>query len=134
MSQMIAILYRSDARTAAGSNADQQILSAAQDRNTSLNVTGFLHRENDVFYQWLEGPADAVRQIFSSILKDPRHHHVKKLSEIPLSNRNFHAWPMAYSDESITSLFDWAAKADISLQMVRPDQILSFLLFCAQRV
>ncbi|MDQ1902655.1 BLUF domain-containing protein [Paracoccus sp. WLY502] len=131
---MIAILYRSEAKTAADGNADQQILSAAQVRNTSLNVTGFLYREDDVFYQWLEGPADAVRQIFSSILKDPRHHQVKKLSEIPISNRSFRPWPMAYSDGSIISLFDWAAETDISLQMVRPDQILSFLLFCALRV
>ncbi|MGN7870851.1 Blue light- and temperature-regulated antirepressor YcgF [Paracoccus haematequi] len=134
MNQMIAILYRSDALTAADSAADDEILSAARERNASRNVTGFLHRESDVFYQWLEGPAEAVREIFASIMNDPRHRNVKQLSEIIITERNFRFWSIAASDESTTSLFDWAAKGGISLHQVRPDQLLSFLLHCARRV
>lgn len=52
---LTAILYRSDALTAEGSATDRQILAEARRRNTAVNVTGFLHRESDVFYQWLKG-------------------------------------------------------------------------------
>lgn len=130
---MIAILYRSDALTAAGGPEDGRILCASQSRNASLDLTGFLHRESDVFYQWLEGPVDAVRQVYGSIIADPRHRNIRTLSEIVLTRRNFASWSMAASDHNQTSLFDWAAGAGVSLHQVRPSQILSFLLDCARR-
>lgn len=133
MTDLIAILYRSEALTKAGSGEDTRILTAAQGRNRSLLVTGFLHRENDVFYQWLEGPAAAVRTVFASIAADPRHRDIRKLSEFTIDERSFPRWSMAYSDGSATSLFDWAAKAGISLHMVQPDRILAFLQYCSQR-
>lgn len=116
---MIAILYRSEALTVADGEADAQIVSAAQERNMVLNVTGFLHREDNVFYQWLEGPENAVRQIFVSILNDSRHRDIRKLCDIAITHRSFPRWSMAHSDGSTTSLFDWAAEADLSLQKVR---------------
>lgn len=133
MTQMIAILYRSEATIPAGSPADRQILAAARARNTAMDVTGFLHRESDVFYQWLEGPAEAVRQIFGSIAQDRRHRDVVKLSERPIAGRNFPSWSMARSETRDTSLFEWAAAAGVSLHAVRPDEILSFLLHSASR-
>ncbi|MFC3288275.1 BLUF domain-containing protein [Paracoccus aerius] len=130
---MIAILYRSEALTAAHGEADAEIVSVARERNTVLNVTGFLHRENDTFYQWLEGPADAVRRIFASVLKDRRHRNVQKLSEIKIDHRSFPAWSMTYSDGRTTSLFDWAAEAELSLRMARSDQVSSVLQFHSQK-
>lgn len=131
---LTAILYRSDALTAEGSATDRQILAEARRRNTAVNVTGFLHRESDVFYQWLEGPTAAVRVVFASIANDPRHRNVEKLSEMTITERNFRFWSMGSSETTAMSLFDWAAREGIALHTVRPEQILLFLLHCARRL
>lgn len=134
MTSLLAILYRSDALTARDSAADQQILLEARTRNAAQDVTGFLHRESDVFYQWIEGPTAAVRQIFMSIENDPRHENVEKLSEISITDRDFSSWAMGSSEKTGMSLFDWASREGVSLRTVQPQEILIFLLHCARRL
>ena len=134
MTSLIAILYRSDALTAPDSAADQQILSEARKRNAAQAVTGFLHRESDVFYQWIEGPATAVRHIFALIAEDPRHGNIEKLGEMAIAERNFSSWAMGASEKTAMSLFDWAAREGISLRTVQLREILSFMLHCARQL
>ncbi len=78
------------------------------------------------------GPKEAVHALFNAISKDPRHRGVVKLSEIQLSERNFRFWSMAVCEGEGYSLFDWAAQTGVSLHLVKPEQILNFLLSCAR--
>lgn len=85
---------------------------APQQRRPGL--TGFLYREDGVFYQWLKGPAQAVADTFAIIKVNPRHRSVKELSRNTIIERRLGSWSMSHVDGRTISLFDWAAGADAS--------------------
>jgi hypothetical protein len=73
------------------------LLEKARARNAALSISGLLLYKDLSFIQALEGPEAAIKQVFASISKDPRHHRVKVL--IPYSviqNRDFDGWAMAF--------------------------------------
>lgn len=133
MNPLTAILYRSEALTGEGSPEDRAILDISRRNNAARDITGFLYREDDVFYQWLEGPGQAVADTFAAIRSDPRHTGVRELSRHSISGRNFGMWTMGHTDRHAVSLFDWAAENGIALHAVSPGQILRFLTHCARR-
>ena len=65
-------LYRSRTALNARSSDFQAILIAARRRNQELGLTGYLHYEDGHFYQWLEGPAEALAQV--AALVEARKH------------------------------------------------------------
>ena len=71
-----------------------RILAQAQCRNTALGVTGVLILRGNIFLQTLEGPANAVNALFSSIRQDKRHHNIYVLLNEPLQERRFGDWAM----------------------------------------
>lgn len=107
-------LYRSSAKQDFGNSELTRILSVARDRNGSIGVTGCLHYEDGLFFQWLEGPPDAVKDVVNSILGDERHHGVTVLDEGPLAMRQFQEWTMRYSGRDQRSLMDWFAAENVS--------------------
>ncbi|MCZ0964580.1 BLUF domain-containing protein, partial [Paracoccus benzoatiresistens] len=60
MSRLLAILYRSEALMPQCGVVERKMLEASRSDNVPKHITGFLHRENDVYYQWLEGPEAEV--------------------------------------------------------------------------
>ncbi|WP_348671004.1 BLUF domain-containing protein [uncultured Paracoccus sp.] len=132
MEHLLALLYRSNALTHENGREDRKVLEAARNRNALSGVTGFLHRENDVFYQWLEGPAENVRGIYRSISEDLRHRDMHVLDERLVAGRSFAGWSMGYSNQSKASLFDWAAEHGIPLHSPSSDHILEFMLSCSR--
>lgn len=129
----MAILYRSEALTPKGGSAEQDILETARRKNALSGLTGFLHRESDIYYHWLEGPEDEVRATFSRISADDRHDEVDVLARQPTETRSFPTWSMGYGNSKALSLFDWAAEHDIPLNPPRPADILEFMMECARR-
>ncbi len=72
---------------------------AAADRNRELDVTGLLMASGGLFYQVLEGPQEAVDEIYGSIEGDDRHTDVLLLSsEAPVQTRMFPDWSMETVD------------------------------------
>ena len=131
---MSAILYRSEATTIEGGSEELSILDISRRNNAARDITGFLYREDDVFYQWLEGPAQAVADTFAAIRADPRHKRVEELGRYPISERSFPSWSMGHVDKRTVSLFEWAAHNRIALHSVSPRQILTFLKHCAKNI
>ncbi len=80
----------------------QDILRTARHRNQSLGLTGCLHHEDGLFFQWLEGPAD------------DRHRDFEILDQGALDHRRFQDWRMRFSDRDRASLMDWFARSDSS--------------------
>jgi hypothetical protein len=72
------------------------ILAAATRNNARLNITGALICREDLFLQWLEGPDDAVTDLFARIARDPAHTDVKILSEGKVAQRLFPDWAMRH--------------------------------------
>ncbi len=92
----------------------QDILRTARQRNQLLGLTGCLHHEDGLFFQWLEGPADSLRLVLSSLLNDERHLEFEILDQGALDHRRFQDWRMRFSDRDRASLMDWFARSDSS--------------------
>lgn len=69
-------------------------------RNHELDVTGALTFTEKRFAQYLEGPAESVDRLMTSITRDPRHREIDVVLRHPLSERRFATWAMAYAGPS----------------------------------
>ena len=98
------IAYRSVAVSPPTDAALQQLLQAAQVRNRAAGITGVLVHERGAFFQWLEGPADALQRVWSSISRDQRHRQVTVLREEPISERVFRGWDLRIARGSQVSI------------------------------
>lgn len=88
------LTYRSVATTPMAPCELERLLARAKARNHSLGVTGVLMLSDNQFFQWLEGPADSVAQVWGAIQADPRHSGVELLDHHVQSRRLFGDWDM----------------------------------------
>lgn len=113
---LAAVLYRSSAaispETLQATGAVEQFAA----RNRQSGLTGHLHLEDGVFYQYLEGPARSVSAAWAAIRRDGRHDDILELSHAPIPARRFPRRAMGFSDGARRSLYDWAARSGLSLK------------------
>jgi MerR family transcriptional regulator, light-induced transcriptional regulator len=72
----------------------QELLVHARARNHANSITGLLVYDHGCFFQWLEGPAAAVAEIWAAIQRDPRHGDIEVLGEKQIAKRLFSDWDM----------------------------------------
>lgn len=72
------------------------IQQASQCRNSQHGLTGMLLYSGRHFAQVLEGPAQPLGAVMTSILADARHRQVRILARAPLAQRRFGTWSMGY--------------------------------------
>ncbi|NHF72429.1 BLUF domain-containing protein [Paracoccus xiamenensis] len=101
------ILYRSSGNTEVFDKDCEEILRVARTRNSEAGLTGFLHAEDGVFIQWLEGPEEEIRLVVESIMNDPRHRDITVYSEGGIDVRKFPNWTMGFSSGRQAPLFEW---------------------------
>lgn len=65
-------------------------------RNVEAQLTGTLLHVDDSFVQVLEGPNDAIEATFEAICRDFRHEEVKVIDFVPVKDRLFPQWSMAF--------------------------------------
>ena len=94
------MLYQSLPRQEFNALALFQLLTQAQLKNTSLDITGHLLFVDGQFTQCLEGPSDNLERLWQTIQRDPRHQHVELLLRHPIVDRRFPEWSMAFSTDS----------------------------------
>jgi hypothetical protein len=71
----------------------------ASRNNRQLDLTGLLMASGGLFYQVLEGPPEAVDQVFAAIQSDPRHTDVLLLAEEQdVTTRHYPDWSMQTID------------------------------------
>lgn len=63
-------------------------------KNNRLEITGCLWFSRDRFLQILEGPREAVEDVYSKILADDRHFDISTVSTSPIAKRSFARWGM----------------------------------------
>ncbi|MFQ3595167.1 MAG: BLUF domain-containing protein [Sphingomonadaceae bacterium] len=71
-----------------------RIVAIAARRNAARDITGALMLVGDRFVQALEGPADAVEDLFEEICSDLRHRQVQLLEFTQADERQFAGWGM----------------------------------------
>ncbi|AVJ30188.1 diguanylate phosphodiesterase [Achromobacter spanius] len=92
------LIYRSRVVELMSSEDLNGLLMQARERNVALHVTGVLLFDGVHFVQLLEGPDEAVAEIFSAIRRDPRHKNVVLLMRDQGPHRRFGGDSMAILD------------------------------------
>ena len=73
-----------------------RILVHSRRNNRRAGIGGVLHFGNGYFFQYLEGPADPVDNLYARICRDDRHHDVQRITRRPIRSRRFENWSMKF--------------------------------------
>ncbi|MEP6262540.1 MAG: BLUF domain-containing protein [Gillisia sp.] len=84
-----AISYVSTAATELSVANIKFLLKDTEDRNNSLDISGFLVCSEGNFFQMLEGETAVILEIFSKISEDPRHHNLIKIVDKQVQSKPF---------------------------------------------
>lgn len=94
---LFRLIYFSRAVAMDDAQLDQavaDIVKTAMSRNAAMGVTGALLVRDGRFLQTLEGPKDAVLQIYGAISTDRRHRDLNVLESRAVAARHFADWAM----------------------------------------
>ncbi len=110
MSDLYHLAYISK-NTIGGDNEEvksqiENILATAQANNPSVGVTGALLYSGGYFCQVIEGPEDALEELFESIQMDARHGDCTILHFEEIEERGFSDWSMAFAGIEDEMRFD----------------------------
>jgi len=100
-SDLISLLYVSQAADGLAANAVDEIVAVAVSRNAALDITGALVFTGPHFAQVLEGPRGRIEELMTSIERDPRHRDVEVLEVTDIQERCFAKWSLAYAGPSL---------------------------------
>ena len=105
-------LYRSSASPGLNEDALEKILEQSRLRNRERGLSGCLHYENGIFFQWIEGPPSSLYPLLTALQDDDRHMNFLILDQGSLESRLFDEWQMRFSDKKMASLFEWISAQD----------------------
>lgn len=84
----------------------RDILRVAQRNNPAKGVTGALLFSGGYFCQVIEGPLEALEDLFETIQMDARHSNAAVLHFEPIQQRGFQEWAMALAGIEDSARFD----------------------------
>lgn len=93
---MLKLIYASRAAVPATGEEMLHLLDQSRLRNSKLDITGLLLHAHGSFLQQLEGPAEAVEEVFASIEADPRHSELRLVTRETTKVRRFSDWTMGF--------------------------------------
>ncbi len=96
MSQLISLIYASSANKMFSEAELVELLKISRENNKRLDITGMLLYKDGNFIQVIEGPEEAVNQLYQKILGDPRHTNIMMLGKQPIPERQFASWAMGF--------------------------------------
>lgn len=102
-------LYRSETLLQPHDLEFRVILEQARSRNSNMAITGYLHWEDGIFHQWVEGPEAELRIVERCISESRSHYGQTILSRDAVSTRQFPGWHMALGVSEKNSLFNFIA-------------------------
>ena len=130
---LCAWLYRSRATVPARSVADGLIYLRARETNAVLGVTGYLHREDGYYVQYVEGPHFALEWLEALIRRDDRHTELETLRRGIADARRFAGWDMAFTTtdgpRGATSFAAWQGAGERAERIATASagQVLEFM-------
>lgn len=128
-------IYKSRALIARDSEEHDRILSACRRRNGRDDISGFLHREEDIFIQYLEGPPDKIASTLARIKSDPRHRDVEVLDTGDLKKRHLPDWQMGFVDGdqlSVSEIMGVDAQGMPDFSSISPFDLVVFMVSNSQ--
>lgn len=103
---MLQLIYTSVATVAFSDDDLNELLFKSRRKNEAADITGMLLYDRGTFLQVLEGPDQAIKDLYDTIRKDPRHERQIVLSERNINEREFSQWRMGFVKMSKDSTFD----------------------------
>ncbi len=91
---LVRLLYVSRAIDSQAESATESILNSAKAHNLNNGITGVLCYGGGIFLQALEGGRKQVNELYTHIVKDPRHQDVVLLAYEEIEERRFGGWTM----------------------------------------
>lgn len=128
-----AFAYRSVAVDGLGPTDLDALLVSARDFNASVGVTGALFHHEGLFFQYIEGPASALSQVYERITRSRLHDQIVGLAREPVEQRQFEAWYMAFCEPPASVLQElsttlWEDSMPITRDTVVPARHLGMIL------
>jgi hypothetical protein len=90
------LIYLSQATRPLSTKALTCLLEQARPANARQHLTGALVYGNKRFIQLLEGEQAALEAAYARISRDPRHQHLCKIADYPITARRFAECPLAF--------------------------------------
>ncbi len=91
---MISIACASEATVDFDQSMLKELYDASAKRNRQLGLTGYLSWKNGRFFQYLEGPENAIDEVLQAIHNDSRHKVLRTLQLGAIEQRRFSRWDM----------------------------------------
>ena len=98
MSNLYQLVYTSTATKPFSKAELVELLKGSVRRNTRAGITGLLLYQDGTFIQALEGEKEVLTDLFEKISHDRRHHHIIRLIQGPIEERNFPDSAMSFRD------------------------------------
>lgn len=92
------IVYVSTATPLCNDAVLRDLLQESHKHNAEAGITGLLLHKDGQFMQVLEGPEQAVKEMFEHIRQRPEHHGIMVLIEEHAHERQFPDWSMAFEN------------------------------------
>lgn len=103
------LFYRSETTLQPKDPKLKAILAQARHRDGNMDITGYLHWEDGIFHQWIEGP-EAELQIIEGYIYDSKSYYgLTILGRNVVPTRQFPDWDMALGLSEKNSLFSFIA-------------------------
>jgi hypothetical protein len=132
---IVRLTYASRLSKEMNPDALGKIIAVSRRNNKKLGITGALCHSPRGFLQILEGPADAVNELYRRIVQDSRHSNPTLIEYAKVPYREFENWSMAYvrSDELAAALLHkYSTHSLFDPFKMGPEQARIFLLAITQ--
>ena len=97
---LVRLIYASTATENVGMTEFKGILQQSQVNNNRRDLTGVLAFNSKIFLQGLEGSREEVNDLYTRLLRDPRHHTVAILEYAEIEEREWAQWSMGFAAPS----------------------------------
>lgn len=94
--QMVRLIYVSIMTEDCDTEALMDILKISRAKNDAKDITGVLCYDPAFFMQCIEGPREAINDLYNSINRDPRHKNITLLEYADIEERIFGDWSMGF--------------------------------------
>lgn len=100
MNDLKGIIYLSKANLPFDAKSLKELLLHAATTNHHLGISGHLHYEYGIFFQYIEGTGEVVQILMDKIRQDVRHDVLIQIKIDELTDRKFSAMQLSYVAEN----------------------------------
>lgn len=94
--QLVRLIYVSVMTEDCDTEALEGILRVSRTNNERNGITGMLCYDPTYFLQAIEGPREAINQLYTNISRDKRHQYLTLLEYADIKDRIFGEWAMGF--------------------------------------